>query len=163
MKHSLIRALWITALIVGGCAQSVCVGQTPPPKLSIKDLEKLKWIEGTWRGTGDAGSPFYERYHFENESTLVVDSLADEDLTKVDETTRFELKDGQFSNGGDGSRWAATSIDFTGVNFEPLANATNSIRWQRDSDNAWTAILKWPPVEGKPGRQRIYKMERWRK
>jgi len=39
----------------------------------------------------------------------------------------------------------------------------NSFRWQRESDNVWTAIITWPAAEGKPARQRVYKMERWPK
>jgi len=140
--------------------------QTPQPKkFSGADLEKLKWIEGTWRGTGDVEAPFFERYRFENETTLAVDSFTDEKLTKVEDTTRFELKDGQFTNGGggDGARWSAILIDYQGITFEPLVKAKNSFRWQRESENMWTAILNWPPSEGKPGRQRVYKMERWPK
>ena len=138
--------------------------QTPQSKkFSPVDLKKLKWIEGTWRGTGDVEAPFFERYRFENETTLAVDNFTDEKLTKVEETTRFMLSEGQFSNGGEGSRWAASVIDDQGVTFEPLVEAKNTFRWQRESDNTWTAILKWPPRDGKPARQRVYKMERWPK
>jgi hypothetical protein len=151
------------AMFLAGCAQP-SVAQTPPlKKFSASDLEKLRWIEGSWRGTGDVESPFFERYRFENESTLAVDSFTDEKLTKIDETTRFELKDGQFGNGGDGSRWIASAIDDRGITFVPLLKARNSFRWQRESDNTWTAILTWPAAEGKPERKRVYKMERWPK
>jgi len=140
-----------------------CSAQTPSSKkLTVADLEKLKWIEGTWRGSGDA-APFFERYRFENATTLAVDSFTDEKLTTVEDTSRFELKDGDFTNGvgGDGARWIATSVDYQSITFEPLAKAKNSFRWQREDDKTWTAILTWPPVDGKPSRQRVYKMERW--
>src|SRR5882757_937420 len=71
-----------------------------PIKITPADLAKLKWIEGSWRGTG-GGPPFFERYKFENDSTLAVESLADESLSKVNDVSRFELKDGQFA-GSDG-------------------------------------------------------------
>jgi hypothetical protein len=146
-----------------GPAQTPTSTQTPQTKFSVSDLEKLRWIEGTWRGTGDVEKPFFERYRFESPTILAVDNFTDETLTKVEETTRFELKDGQFGNGGEDSRWAASSIDYMGVNFLPIAKARNSFRWQRESDNTWTAIITWQPAEGKPGRQRVYKMERWPK
>ena len=111
----------------------------------------------------DVSAPFFERYRFENATTLVVDSFFDEKLTTVEDTTRFELKDGQFGNAGEGSRWTATLIDYQGITFEPIAIAKNSYKWQRESDNSWTAILRWPASEGKPARQRVYKMERWPK
>jgi hypothetical protein len=155
-----------TVLVLGVAALRASV-QTPSPspqtKFSTADLEKLRWIEGTWRGTGDVESPFFERYRFENATTLAVDSFVDGSLNKVEDTTRFELKDGQFGNGGDGARWIASSMDYQGVNFVPTVKARNSFRWQRESDNTWTAIITWPPAEGKPGRQRVYKMERWPK
>jgi hypothetical protein len=143
-------------------AQPAQVPQPPETKkFSASDLEKLRWVEGTWRGSGDVDAPFFERYRFESETTLAVDAFTDETLKSVEDTTRFELKDGQFSNGGEGSRWIATTIDYQGATFEPLVKAKNSFRWQRESDNTWTAILKWSVVDGKPGRQRVYKMERW--
>ena len=154
-------------LVIVGLAGFVASAQVAQDsagkKFSVADLQKLKWIEGTWRGTGDVEAPFFERYRFENETTLVVDSFTDETLTKLEDTTRFELRDGQFGNGGEGARWSATAIDYQGVTFEPMVRARNSFRWQRESDKTWTAILKWPAAEGKLGRQRIYKMERWPK
>src|SRR5215470_15787903 len=76
-------------------AQTPAPAPSPSPqaKFSVSDLEKLRWIEGTWRGTGDVEAPFFERYKFENPSTLAVDSFTDASLTKVEETTKFELKD----------------------------------------------------------------------
>lgn len=154
----------VVILLLLGFPCSDDVAQSPTAtKFTTADLEKLKWIEGTWRGTGGAEGPFYERYRFVNETTLAVDSFPDERVEKVEDTTLFELKDGQFSNGGDGARWTASSIDYQAITFEPLDKAKNSIRWQREDDRSWTTILKWPPVDGKPGRQRIYKMERWPK
>lgn len=129
-------------------------------RISNHELTKLRWIEGTWRGTGDVEKPFYERYHFENDSTLVVESFADETLSKVDDVTRFELRDGTFGNWGDGARWAATQLTDESITFEPVVRARNSFRWQRESKDLWKAILDWPASEGKPARQRIYRMER---
>src|SRR5437867_12955897 len=104
-KFNTSRLLMVVAIFLV-CALSSDLAQTPTPKkFSTSDLEKLRWIVGTWRGTGDVEKAFFERYRFENESTLAVDSFTDEKLTIVDETTLFELKDGRFGNGGDGSRW----------------------------------------------------------
>ena len=101
-------------------------------------------------------APFFERYRFENESTLAVDSFPDEKLDKVDDTTRFELKDGTFGN----ANYVASAIDDNGINFEPAGKSKNSFRWERVSDNAWKATLKWPAEGNKPARERIYNMER---
>jgi hypothetical protein len=155
--------------IIVGCARTEPVSgnrqessQTPAQKsISTSDLKSLRWIEGTWRGTGDVEKPFFERYHFENDSTLVVESFADETLNKVDDVTRFELKDGQFGNGGEGARWTATKVDNNSITFEPVFRARNTFRWEKESSDVWKAVLAWPATESSPAKQRIYRMERW--
>ena len=129
-------------------------------KFTTADLRKLRWIEGTWRGTGDVDKPFFERYRFEGDSVLAVDGFADETLTKITETTRFELKDGEFGGGNEGSRWVAKTIDNRGVEFIPAANVRNSFKWERESKDIWKATIMLPANETKPARQRVYRMER---
>jgi hypothetical protein len=163
----------LAALVtISSCTRTV-PSNTPAPasptpaakKFSPAELAKLRWIEGSWRGTGDVETPFYERYHFENDSTLVVDSFADDKFSKISETSRFELKDGKFGNVGEGARWAAIAIDDNSISFEPTAKAQNSFRWERVSagpqPNEWKAVLWWPAANNKPAGQRVYRMERW--
>ena len=146
----------------GNSSQDAASMRKPTPKkINPADLAKLRWIEGTWRGTGDVKTPFYERYRFENESTLLVESFDDEKVNKVTDVTRFELKDGQFGNPGEGSRWVATELSKGSVTFEPVIRARNTFRWQKESENVWKAILDWPATESAPARQKVYKMERW--
>ena len=149
-----LTMLWAVA----ACSRSGSTADANP-KFTKADVAKLRWIEGTWRGTGVDQPAFFERYRFEDENTLAVDAFPDEKLDKVDDTTRFVLKDGDFGNSGD-TRWSASVIDDQGVTFEPVAKAKNSFRWERESPNTWKAILKWPAADGKPARERIYKMER---
>ncbi|HEX8176542.1 MAG TPA: hypothetical protein VF543_15735 [Pyrinomonadaceae bacterium] len=137
-------------------------GQTQQTRFSASDLKKLRWIEGTWRGMGDVDKPFFERYHFENDTTLVVESFSDETLSNVTEVTRFELRDGKFGNWGTGARWAATRIDENSITFEPVAGARNAFRWMKQSKDIWNAMLNWPATENSPAKQKIYQMERLR-
>jgi hypothetical protein len=155
---------------VAGCTRksSVQIGVAPSPrtpskKLTAADLQKLRWIEGSWRGTGVDQPPFFERYRFENDSTLAVDSFDDEKLTKVSDTSRYELKDGEFGGGSQGSRYVATALDDNSITFEPVVKAHNSFIWKRVSKDSWTAILKWPATKDKPAGERIYNLERWPK
>jgi hypothetical protein len=162
MKRLLLLCLF--ALFLPVLLQATVLGcrQTPTPKrFTPEDLAKLNWLEGTWRGTGDIEKPFFERYHFENETTLVTETFSDDTLKKVSETTRYELKDGVFGNSGDGARWAATAIDENSVTFEPVAKARNSFRFQRESDDSWKAILSWPATASQAAKERTYLMERW--
>jgi hypothetical protein len=113
-----------------------------PKTVTTAELQKLKWIEGTWRGTGETQPPFFERYRFENDSTLVMEELADESLSKVNGTTRYEL------------------LDDTSVTFSPLISGRNSFRWQSESKDTWKAILTLPATAKAPAKETIYKLER---
>src|SRR5689334_21993171 len=127
--------LIILALSVAALAQAV------PKKIAPADLEKLRWIEGTWRGTGDVEAPFFERYHIEDGKAIVVESFSDQTLNQVSDVTRFELRDAQLGNWGEGARWAATRLDNDSITFEPVAGAHNSFRWQKGAKDSWLAVL----------------------
>ena len=145
------------------CASSQQPGIPTPPQpktISTAELAKLRWIEGSWRGTGDVDKPFFERYRFENDSTLVTESFADETFSKVTETSVFSLKDGHFGNEGEGSRWVATALDEKSITFAPVVKARNSFRFERESDNVWIATLNWPATDKAPANQHVYRMER---
>lgn len=168
MMIILASVMSVMLLNTAACSQAKttnAVQQSPSQAaqgLSVKpeDLKKLKWIVGTWRGTGDVEKPFYERYSFENESTLLVESFEDESLSKVSDVTRFELRDGKFGGGSEGSRWVATQLTEGSVTFEPVARARNSFLWQRVSDDSWKAVIKLPATASAPARERVYNMER---
>jgi hypothetical protein len=133
---------------------------SPSPKLiTTADLQKLRWIEGSWRGTGDGQARFFERYKFENDSTLLVETLADETLSKVSEADRFELKDGHFGKMANDAGSVAIALDDNSITFAPLGKSRNSFRFQRESDNAWRAILNWTGKDG-AAKERVYHMER---
>lgn len=144
-------------------AQSSATPSKPILKnITPADLAKLRWIEGSWRGTGDIDKPFYERYKFENETTLAVESFDDDKFGNPSDVSRFELKDGEFgSTDPDGRRSAASAIDANSVTFEPVVKSRNTFRFERESENSWKAILTWPATDKAPAGQRTYKMERW--
>ena len=92
MQHRFLATLTIASflLLIGACRSPSPTNHAPQPKtLTAADLTKLRWIEGSWRGTGDVDKPFYERYKFENDTTLVVESIADETFKKVNDVSRF--------------------------------------------------------------------------
>ena len=156
MKIKLLQILFALAVFtLASCADSA---QTT--KFTTADLQKLRWIEGTWRGTGEVDKPFFERYRFESDSVLAVDSFEDETLAKVTDTTRFELKDGEFGGGSPGHRYVAKSIDDRGIEFAPAVNVRNSFRWERESKDVWKATIIFPANKDRPAGQHVYKMER---
>ena len=165
----IVATIVLTTSFILGCARNKSAHQqdqgsvqTPKPAtITTEELKKLRWIEGTWRGTGVDQAPFFERYKFENDSTLLTESFADETLSKVTEVTRYELKDGHFSNGGEGSRWVLTHLDNDSAKFEPVAEAQNSFVFRRISKDKWKATLTWPAKGDKPAGEKVYDMERW--
>jgi hypothetical protein len=147
-----------SANLTSPASNQAAATQTPVAvQITPADLKKLRWIEGSWRGTGDIDRPFYERYRFENDSTLVMEELADETLSEVKSTTRYELKNGQFGN----DRSVATALDDKGITFSPLVENRNSFRWQTESKDVWKAILTMPVKGSTPAKERVYKLERW--
>jgi hypothetical protein len=164
MKKVLI--VLILAMWASGCSKAQTSGNqtapaaqaTPSNKFTEADVAKLKWIEGTWRGM-DGDKPFYERYRFEG-STLIVDGFADGTLQKINDTSRFELKNGEFGQGEGEKGSRASSITDTSVQFGPaVAGKGNYFRFEKQTEGTWNAILEWPATSDKPARQKIYKME----
>jgi hypothetical protein len=164
-QHRFFIAVVSLMFLIGACASSSQTNQqtaspTPQPKaITAADLTKLRWIEGSWRGTGDIEKPFYERYKFENDTTLLVESFDDEKFEKVTEASRFELKDGHFGKTEGESGSVATAFDDNSITFSPLGKSRNSFRFQRESADSWKAVLNWKDASGTP-KERTYKMER---
>ena len=157
MKIRLLRILIALSLFVA----TTCIGAAQTKKFTTADIQNLRWIEGTWRGTGDVDKPFFERYRFEGDTVLAVDSYEhDATLQKVTDTTRFELKDGEFGGGSEGARWVARSIDDRSIEFGPAVNVKNSFRWERESKDVWKATIMLPANATKPARNLVFKMER---
>ena len=166
---NLLALVWLVVipLIVCGCSRSSTTEQATSTPQSVKkftteDLKKLRWLEGTWRGTGEGVEQFFERYRLENDSTLAIESAENEKFEKITDTTRYELKDGEFGGGNEGFRWIASEIDDKSVMFVPVVKARNSFRWEAVSKDEWKAVLNWPATADKPTRERVYKMERLR-
>ena len=142
----------------------VVVGQTTKPAVpgtfTAADIAKLKWIEGTWRGTGEK-QVFYERYRIEG-STMIVEGFAqDETLQKVKEVSRFELKDGRFGHVEGDAESAASSITDTAVQFVPVRGVKYSFRFEKQNDGTWRAVIEWPAELNKP--TVVYRMEPWQR
>jgi hypothetical protein len=152
--HALVAAL---CLVLAGQMAAQQVAPLKPVSLTEADLQKLKWIEGSWRGTGGGMPPFFERYRFENPTALVVESLEGE---KVTSTSRYTLQKGEFSSGTDAARTVATVFDGTSVTFEFVTRSRGSFKWQRENANAWKAILTFPAAGNRPAGERVYLLER---
>jgi Putative lumazine-binding len=147
--------------------------QSPPPvktpagnnalsekEFSLSELQKLRWIEGTWRGSEGGQNTFYERYHFTNDAVLEIESFGpDQTLTKIRGKGRVSISNGTILHRGDSAVWVATTVDDKSIHFAPKENASNSFSWEKESSDVWLARLKYSDPQGKPT-EKLYRMER---
>jgi hypothetical protein len=164
----LLAVIGISFVIVGCYGAQVPDSNTQPPltqstpskKFTPADIAKLKWIEGVWQGM-DGDKPFYERYKIE-ETAMVVETLK-ADGSVNGEPDRFELKDGEFGKDEGDRRSVATEITADHIQFVPaVPGKSNSFRFERQPNNTWRAVLKWPAKGDKPADQKVYIMEPWK-
>lgn len=168
--------LFAFAFVLMGCSGNTDTNTTntntnvPPPvtahwkkDVSAVDIARIKWLEGTWRGTGEGQEPFYEKYKFDDTS-LIVESFADASLKTVKDTTRYALVNGEFRyTTRDARRIAASEITDDHIQFVPVVGAGNSYRFERQPEGKWRAVLEWAATDDKPAKQVIYSMEPYKK
>jgi hypothetical protein len=160
VKSALRRAAFFALVAAApGFAQSSQRGQPTTP-FAATDFAKLKWLEGTWRGNATGQDPFYERYHFVNDSTIEISYFRDSTLTRESGTGRVYLTVGRIFHTTGPGRWGATRVDSSGIYFIPQVNARNTFAWTYQSGDTWTATLR----SGATGRETvtIYEMKRMR-
>jgi hypothetical protein len=153
-----VAAIAVTALTMRSApAQSLRNSGTP---FGVSDLAKLRWLEGTWRGTSTGESPVYERYHFVNDSTIEITYYSDSTLERPSGSGRVYLTVGRIYHTFGPGRWGASRIDKSGVYFVPQVNARNTFSWAYEGPNAWTATRR----SGASGREMVavYQMRRMR-
>jgi hypothetical protein len=155
------------ALFVAACAQPAprapaAPASTPgaPASVSVSGFQNLRWVAGRWRGMQPNGRPFFERYRFENDSTIRSYTYADSTATLPADSGEIVLRAGQVTTGSGGARWVADEITATRVSFVPLRGASNSFVWERTSPDSWTATLRTPATADRPAREVVYPMTR---
>jgi len=125
-----------------------------PLRVSVAEFQTLRWLEGTWRGTGGR-HPFYEGYHFQSDTLVRILYFADSTTTRASDSGAVYLRAGVIYHEADGGLWRATRLDSASIAFEPVEQVTNSFTWVRESADAWLATLRQP---GAP--EQTYRLER---
>jgi hypothetical protein len=165
-----IFVLLILASLLIGCSNAGNTGNNAVaaniPAITVNwkkdvtpdDIARIKWLEGTWRGTAEGQEPFYERYHFDG-TTLSEESFADADLKTVKDTAKYVLINGEFRHTQNAKRVAASEITDDHIQFVPVVGGGNSYRFEKQPGGKWRAIIDWPATDGQPAKQVIYNME----
>ena len=137
------------------------VGQPVPGRYTVQDFARLRWLDGSWRGRLPDGGYFYERYRLLNDSTIAMRGFADSLFARVTDSSSITFRGGAVASEG-GTRWVATRLDSSAVDFAAERNAANNFTWTRESADRWTATLRSTDRDGRP-RTIVYPMERVRR
>ena len=160
-KLTMLTLIISVVLISGGlsaCAQSK--NSTGKTNFTKDDLGKLRWLEGTWRGSDASGqNPFFERYRFTDDAKIEIDSFSDSTLNKVDSQSSIYLENGELIHKNGTMLWTVSKLGDSLIEFVPKEKAKNSFAWQKESADVWTARLMGKNAQGKPT-ETIYRMER---
>ena len=140
--------------------------------VSVAQFTTLRWLEGKWIGLQGSGAPFFERYHWENDSTIMRYTYADQGFVSAVETGWVIFRNGKVYVGSymdsasmpvtpgsgpvrkrssraavaavtDAPAWIATRWDPTLLAFSPLKGATNAFVWEKQPDDHWKATMVW--------------------
>lgn len=125
-----------------------------PAVVSTEAFEALRWIEGSWVGTGGE-EPFYESYTFVNDTTIRTRSYIDSTFSFAADSGFVTLSDSVLTLTGGEGVWVASEIDSAHVHFEPRLNALNNFTWTRESPRTWRAVLR-----SSTGEETVFNMRR---
>lgn len=123
---------------------------------TLANFQMLRWLEGTWRGSEAGGRPFFEGYHFSNDTLLRILYYADSTITQVSDSGSVYLSGGSIYHETGGGVWRAIALDTNSIEFEPHEGVNNSFSWTRISDTTWVATLRFPDSPS-----RAYRLEKW--
>ena len=130
----------IASILVSSSAYCQVTQSSSSVNYKKKDLRKMKWIEGKWRGMFE-NKPFYEIYQLENDTTLKITSYewSGNDTSKTSVDYLYWKRDGYYL--GKQQNWKATTITKNEIKMIPVNKASNEILWRRKDKKNWIAIL----------------------
>ena len=129
-------------------------------QFSQSDFQKLRWLEGIWRGSDGGQDAFYERYLFINDTTIEIQYFGkDQTLSQIKRKGSVALLKGAILHRDESGVWAATAIDDKSVRFAPRENASTWFSWEKQTSDLWLARLRTPDAEGKQN-EKVYRMVR---
>jgi hypothetical protein len=139
---------------------AIACNQAGKTNFTKADFEKLRWLEGTWRGADtDGKNQFYERYRLVDEAKIETESFSDATLSKIDRRSVTYLENGSIYHKDGDLLWTATKLDDSTIEFAPKEKAANSFRWKKESADAWTATMTAKDAHGGTN-ETVYRLER---
>jgi hypothetical protein len=118
--------------------------------VTAADFQKIRWINGPWRGFMANGEKFYEWYRFLDDSTIHKTEHPDSTFGTPSGESRIMLRNGIVVDSSARSVYVATRWDSTGADFAPRRGATNAFTWTREDTTKWSATIRWTDQDGRP-------------
>jgi hypothetical protein len=154
-----LASILAAALALAACERAARPS-TPPLVVTAAQFQSLRWLEGTWRGSGGGFDGFYEGYRWLDDSTIRKFDFADSTLAVISDSGDITLRGGTVRSGSAASSYVVTALDSVSVHFAPERNVSNAFEWRLTAAGAWTARLTWDSA-GVP-RERVYEMRAYR-
>src|SRR2546423_6072433 len=106
-------------------ASAISAQKSKSTSFTKADIEKLRWMEGKWRGVGDdASKPFYEQYRFTHDGKIESVSYGpDTTFTQAKNNTSVFLDEGRVLHKDGDWLWMASKITDSSVEFVPKEKA----------------------------------------
>ena len=129
-----------------------------PQTVTTAEFQQLRWLQGSWKGSGGGIDAFYERYTWVDDSTIrKFDIDGPAAAAAVKDSGDITLRGGVVRSGSPERSWIVVSLDSASVTFAPERNASNGFEWRRIAPDAWTARLTWDSAG--IARERTYDMK----
>ncbi|HEX8734850.1 MAG TPA: hypothetical protein VF721_05960 [Pyrinomonadaceae bacterium] len=150
----------IASCVVFISVSSIACNLADKTNFTKADFEKLRWLEGTWRGTDtDGKNQFYERYRPVDEAKIETESFSDAALSEIDRRSITYLENGSIYHRDGDLLWTATKLDDSTIEFAPKEKAAHSFRWKKESADVWTATMSAKDAHGST-HETVYRLER---
>jgi hypothetical protein len=147
-----VKRVLLVAVLAAACTPK----QDQRAPVTLADFQQLRWLEGTWRGSGGDYAAFFEEYRFVDDSTIQMKSFADSTLATVSDSSRIELRGGGVNSRSARSTYAG-EVTAGRIAFKRPGSTAGGHTFERVSDDHWTATLH-PATAG--GRETVYQMRR---
>jgi hypothetical protein len=142
-----------------GTAAAPATQASPAGSFTLADFAHLRYLDGSWRGKLPDGKYFYERYRIVDDSTIAMQGFSDSTYATVSDSSRIALRGTTVASEGPASRWEATRLDSTSVDFVSARNSSSGFTWKRETADRWTATIRSTGGDGQ-ARSTVYNMER---
>ncbi|MBY0490495.1 MAG: CPBP family intramembrane metalloprotease [Gemmatimonadaceae bacterium] len=147
-------SLLVVMSLFAGCTRD----NVEPAMATASALTPWRMLEGRWRGTLNDTAPFYESYHFLDDSTVEVRQPRDAGDTAAPLSGTLRVRANELRTGNADMEWIAEQLTPERIGFAPVRGATNHFQWERETADRWRATLIWE--DGGHRRSRQYRMTR---